>query len=85
MNRNAYDSNNYAVLSRYCEIIFIRQTFNIVYFMGRTMDDFNIQLKFHHQFSNINDNLKSANMPIVIKLRNLVPMKFNEFKVIQMM
>jgi len=47
-------------IQAYCEIIFIRWTFNFVYFMGRT-DPYKIFI--HLPMSNIQYNLKTTNSP----------------------
>ena len=75
-----------AILYNYCDIIFIRKTFNFMYFTGRTIHEFKIPTKYFFTLDifNIIWNSRiqvSSNMSIIVKPRNLVQTNLNDFTV----
>ena len=73
-------------LSCYCEIIFMRWTFNLMYFVGRTFHKLKISMKYIFPSVIFHKIWKtqiyvSRNMSIIVKPRNLVPTKWNNFTV----
>jgi len=72
----------------YSETIFICWTFNFIYFIGRTIHKFKIPTKY--LFTEVvfkiiwNPQIQvSTSMSIVVKPRNLVPTKYNDFTVLR--
>jgi len=70
----------------YCEIIFIRWTFNSMFFVGRAIHEFKIPPKYIFTLVILRVVLflnpriqESTNMSIVIKPWNFMPMKWNDF------
>jgi len=70
----------------YCKIIIIRWKFHFMYFVGRAIHKFNISIKYlftlviYHTLWNLRIKV-STNMSSIVKLRNCVPMKLNDFTV----
>jgi len=70
----------------YCEIIFICWTFHFVFFIGWAIHKFDPNKRLIHlsQGKSWNTQFKiSLNMSIVDKPQNFVPMKFNDFTVLE--
>ena len=66
-----------------CEIIFIRWTFNFMFFVGRAIHEFKIPLKYFFTLFawHIIWNPQTQVSTIVIKPRNCVPIKMKDFTV----
>ena len=70
----------------YCETIYIRWTFNFVYFVGMAIHELRFRTKYIFTLVILHiilnpQSLMSKNMSTVVKPRNFVPTKLNDFTV----